>query len=70
MEKLRHTTKPLPETDKIAQSHAVIVRGGYSERSRTIDIVKAIAIILMVWVHADGPWGNYFGLFHMAVFFM
>ena len=40
------------------------------QRNSTIDIAKAIGIILMVWVHARGPYEGFISLFHMALFFI
>ncbi|MFG6328327.1 MAG: acyltransferase [Lachnospiraceae bacterium] len=39
-------------------------------RNTTIDIIKGICIILMVWGHAAGPFKHWIYLFHMAVFFI
>ena len=38
------------------------------ERIRQIDMIKGIAIILMVIGHCEVPWKRYIYLFHMAVF--
>lgn len=40
------------------------------QRDLTIDIVKAICIIFMVAGHTTAPFGQFYGLFHMACFFM
>lgn len=40
------------------------------QRDLTIDIVKAIGIILMVFYHAGTPGNNFVYLFHMALFFI
>lgn len=39
-------------------------------RDTSIDIIKGICIILMVWGHASGPFKHWIYLFHMAVFFI
>ena len=44
--------------------------GGGTARNQTIDIIKAIGIILMVWCHAGGPFDNFISLFHMPIFFI
>ena len=41
-----------------------------SKRVDEIDIIKGIAIILMVAGHADSPFTHFIYLFHMAVFFI
>ncbi|MBP5314368.1 MAG: acyltransferase family protein [Muribaculaceae bacterium] len=43
-----------------------------AERNTSMSIVKAVAIILMVMGHAEGPWWvtNFIYLFHMPVFFI
>lgn len=41
-----------------------------SKRIDEIDIIKGIAIILMVAGHADAPFTHFIYLFHMAVFFI
>ena len=40
------------------------------KRDIRIDIMKGIAIILMVYGHSGAPLKNFIYLFHMAVFFM
>lgn len=40
------------------------------DRDKTIDIIKAICIILMVACHAGMPFQKFVYLFHMSVFFM
>ena len=39
-------------------------------RSVEIDLIKGLAIILMVIGHTETPAQNFIYLFHMAVFFM
>lgn len=39
-------------------------------RDVSIDIIKGICIIFMVWGHAAGPFKHWIYLFHMAVFFI
>lgn len=41
-----------------------------SSRDTTIDIVKGISIVLMVWGHSAGPFKHWIYLFHMAVFLL
>lgn len=45
---------------------STIVKG----RNIELDIIKGIAIIMMVWGHIGLPGINYISLFHMAVFFI
>lgn len=46
-------------------------RGGY-QRDKTIDFVKGVGILLMVYGHADGfsLFTDFFRMFHMAIFFI
>lgn len=41
-----------------------------NKRNITIDVAKGIGIILVVWVHAGGPFSSYIGQFHMPLFFL
>ncbi len=43
---------------------------GHAKRDTSIDVVKGIGIILMVWGHAYGPFKHWIYLFHMAIFFI
>lgn len=40
------------------------------ERNATIDILKGIAILLVVGAHAGMPFSQEISLFHMPAFFM
>lgn len=40
------------------------------KRDSTIDVIKGIGIVLMVYRHARGPFSEYVVLFHMALFFI
>lgn len=40
------------------------------QREIEIDIIKGIAILLMVLGHSGFPYSDYIYLFHMAIFFM
>lgn len=40
-----------------------------SKRNDTLDCVKGICILLMVMLHAGGPWSRTINLFHMPLFF-
>ncbi len=44
--------------------------GGGTERNQTIDVIKGIGIVLMVWGHSGAPFYNFVYLFHMAIFFV
>lgn len=39
------------------------------KRSKCIDIIKGIGIIMVVWAHAGGPFSKYINSFHMPLFF-
>lgn len=41
-----------------------------NKRNIEIDIIKGLAIVLMVLGHAETPIHNFIYLFHMAVFFI
>lgn len=52
----------------VSDSNIKIIGGG--QRDITIDIVKGIGIILMVFRHARAPFSDFVLLFHMAIFFI
>ncbi len=39
-------------------------------RDLTIDAIKGMGIVLMVYLHAGGGFSEFVNLFHMAVFFI
>ncbi|WP_238860358.1 acyltransferase family protein [Clostridium sp. YIM B02569] len=41
-----------------------------SSRIEYLDIAKGIGIIMVVWVHASGPFSSYMSQFHMPLFFL
>lgn len=41
-----------------------------NSRNMTLDVLKGLGIILMVWVHGGGPFGHFINLFHMPIFFI
>lgn len=50
-----------------------LIGEGYNQSNRrnfTLDLVKGMGIILMVYRHARGPLSEYVTLFHMALFFI
>jgi len=60
----------LSRKGKYRQTQNIAFSFGHAKRDTSIDAVKGIGIIFMVWGHAYGPFKHWIYLFHMAIFFI